>query len=157
VNTARVRQIFADQVFKAMDGIAILMEAKAIQEAPKGMGSLQGTIHSKTVVEGSQVTAQLACNSPYGTYLEHGTGPAVGHQKYFPPKGVLVLWMMRTLGMSREEAEDKEFVFRRALHEHGTKAQPFMEPARQMGLKALLPRLKTGISAAVRQVRSELG
>jgi hypothetical protein len=70
---------------------------------------------------------------------------------------VLINWMMRQLGMSEEEAREKEFVFRRALYLHGTKPQPFMEPARQAAMKAVRGKLKSAVSQAVRDIRRELG
>lgn len=157
MNISRVKQIMTDKIFKAMDGIAIKMEAVAITKAPKVIGSLQQHIRSKTELQGSTITAQLICTSPYGKYIEEGTGPAAGHARFFPPPGVLINWLMRGVGMSEDQAREKEFVFRRAIHIHGTKAQPFMEPAKQEALKTLRPKLKDAISTAVREIRSELG
>ncbi len=58
-------------------------------------------------------------NTDYAVYLEKGTGPG-----YYPPTYAIAAWL-RTRG----GAKDAVFRVKRHIHQHGTKAHPFWEPA----------------------------
>lgn len=42
-------------------------------------------------------------------------------RKKWPPKGVLISWMMLKFGLNLKEATKKEWLLRRHIHKHGTK------------------------------------
>ena len=62
---------------------------------------------------------EVSPNTDYAVYLEKGT--AAG---YYPPTYAIAAWL-RTRG----GAKDAVFRVKRHIHQHGTKAHPFWEPA----------------------------
>jgi hypothetical protein len=154
---ARIRSAVTAKVFAAADTVALRMEAKAVQAAPKSLGQLAARIHGRAIQEGSLIRARLECDSPYGRYVEEGTGPAVGHQRYMPPPGALRLWVQRTLrppAVKGDEArviEAVERAVRWAIYLRGTRPQPFMGPAAEAGRAIWRRELVAGVKAGVRE------
>ncbi len=162
---ARIRSIFSERVFKAMDNVTIMMVETAKVNAPEDTAQLKRQIDGKTVIEGYKIISKLICTSPYGRFKEVGTGPAAGHDKYMPPVRVILEWMKhRGIGASQKTAGTRglatmahiAYAIRWHIYQHGTEAKPFMAPARAAGVKELLPQLQAGLSAAIREARSEL-
>jgi hypothetical protein len=87
-------------------------------------GGLRGTIAGE-VEKGSSrirgmsghavITGIVGHTSVYGDVIEKGRRADKG----MPPKGSLIRWMEVKLGMGREEAEKKEYVFRRSIGKKG--------------------------------------
>lgn len=115
----------------AADKASLAMERKAVELAPDGASSpgLKSQIHGQGIQEGMTVKARLVCTSPYGPYIENGTGPAVGHDQYMPPPGALRQYLQRKLGVSGDELDKAEAAVRWKIYMKGTKPQPFMKPA----------------------------
>lgn len=156
MNIPAMRKIFEENIYKAMDRLALMMEAKAIALAPKALGQLAKHIHSRTEIKGQMIIATLECTAEYGKYLEQGTGPAVGHKKYLPPKGALQTWVNRILGAKEEDIDKTEDAVRWHIYHYGTKPQPFMTPAAEYGAQQIKQVLKDGIANAIKEIRSEL-
>lgn len=152
MNADRMREILIDNIYKAMDKIALIMEAKAIELAPKALGQLATKIHSHTEIDNSKITAIVECTALYGKYVEQGTGPAVGHDKYLPPEGALQTWVQRLLGGDLET----EKAVRWHIYHYGTKPQKFMEPAKDYASKYIAEALKNSIHHAVMEIKNEL-
>lgn len=66
---------------------------------------------------------------PYAAYREFGTGPAVGHGRYMPPRDPILTWVEDKFGLSGREAERVAEAIRRKIYSQGTKPQPFARPA----------------------------
>ncbi len=152
MNADRMREIMIAHIYKAMDKVALLMEAKAIELAPKAIGQLASRINSRTEINDSKITAIAECTALYGKYIETGTGPAVGHSKYLPPEGALQTWVLRILGGD----ETVEKAIRWHIYHYGTKPQPFMKPAKEYASGIALDILKNALHEAVMEMKSEL-
>lgn len=133
--TGRLRAALERHLVAAADKAALRMEAKAVALAPKGASApgLRNEIHGQAVQTSDTIKASLVCTSPYGKYLEFGTGPAAGHARYMPPPGVLRQWIERKLGLSGEAAAAAEGAIRWKIYLKGTEPQPFMKPAFDIG------------------------
>jgi len=162
---ARVRIIFTDRVFRAMDDITIMMVETAKVNAPKDTAQLIRQIDGKTEIADGKVISKLICTSPYGRFKEEGTGPAAGHDKYMPPVKVILEWMKhRGIGASQKTAGTRglatmahiAYAIRWHIYQHGTLPHPFLAPAKAAGVKELYPRLSAALSAAGQELRSEL-
>src|SRR4030095_6764164 len=90
----------SEQIIQALaralyeDGNALLNEAKAI--VPVDLGTLK-SLGFVTFTEISAGTIDVTVGfggaaKAYAVYVHEGTGPAVGHASYFPPKEALEAW-----------------------------------------------------------------
>lgn len=155
----RFREALTRRAVSAVDRVALDMERTAIEKAPKSLGQLQGRIHGKAEQEGDLIRAVLRCDSPYGRYVEEGTGPAVGHDRYMPPPGALRLWVQRTVRPASTNADAEEVLdavenaIRWKIYMKGTQPQPFMAPAAEQGRKAFRAALVEAARQAVKEVR----
>lgn len=157
-NMARVRQVFSEKVFKAMDNVTIMMVETAHANAPEDQGMLVKQTYGETVISGEKIISRLICASPYGRYKEEGTGPEAGHDKYMPPVRVILEWMKRQ-GIGTDgpaSMAHAAYAIRWHIYQHGTKAKPFLAPAKAAGVKELLPQLQAALSASVRELSHEL-
>lgn len=66
---------------------------------------------------------------PYSGYREFGTGPAVGHAKYMPPRDPILLYAHDKLGLRGKEAERAAEAIRWNIYQHGQRPAPFARPA----------------------------
>lgn len=66
---------------------------------------------------------------PYAAYREFGTGPAVGHGRYMPPRDPIHTWVEDKFGLRGREAERAAEAIRWKIYSQGTKPQPFARPA----------------------------
>ncbi|HBF81296.1 MAG TPA: hypothetical protein DD420_15605 [Streptomyces sp.] len=66
---------------------------------------------------------------PYAGYREFGTGPAVGHGRYMPPRDPIYLWVHDRLGLRGKEAERATAAIRMKIYRQGQQAKPFARPA----------------------------
>ena len=62
-------------------------------------------------------------------HREFGTGPAVGHGKYMPPRDPIYLWVHDKLGLRGKEAEQAAEALRWKIYQQGQQAKPFARPA----------------------------
>lgn len=154
----RLREAITRHALIAGDKAGLAMEAEAIQAAPKSLGDMARAIHSSASMDGAILRVRLVCPSPYAKYIEEGTGPAVGHQKYMPPPGALALWVKRTLAPPAPKGDQEaalkavENAVRWKIYMKGTKPQPFMRPALATGRKVLKRGLIAGVKAAAAEV-----
>lgn len=154
---ALLRAAIQRNVFRAADKAALAMEAKAVDAAPKSLGELARRIHGQAVQDGAIIRARLTVDSPYGKYVEEGTGPAVGHKRYMPPPGALRLWVQRTLrppaikGDEERVIEAVENAVRWKIYLKGTKPQPFARPAYEGQRQRWKPALLAAVQAAIKE------
>lgn len=102
-----------------MTEFALFMVGEVKKRTPQGVagnkGGLASTIAQKVEVATSFVTATVFHQSVYGDVIEFGRGP----NKPMPPKGSLIDWLVIKAGFDIDEAEDIEFVIRRAIGQRG--------------------------------------
>ncbi len=109
------------------------------RQAPKSFSTLANSIKSSRV---SPFTREVAPGVNYGRAVEEGTKPGT-----MPPSDVLIPWIKQRAGTAvgfhgpqrkrrfsssrhAEELRDRAFGLARYIKEHGTRAQPYMEPTR---------------------------
>lgn len=130
-------QIVSRELTKAMWEAVLFLEARVKEYLPSDIGGysrgvgvfgdqggLRGSIHGEVEkgsslirgMSGSQVISGIVGHSSaYGDVIEMGRRADKG----MPPKGALLRWMEVKLGMSRDEAQKKEFVLRRSIGRKG--------------------------------------
>ena len=100
----------------------LITEAK--QEVPVDLGTLRASGYVEPpITEGTKITVQCGFGgpaAPYALYVHEGTGPAVGHGQYMPPKGALEQW-------ARSHGFEDEGAVRWAIYQHGTKPHKYLE------------------------------
>lgn len=147
---ARMTQMVTAEADKA----ALEMEGKAITLAPKFQSALVGRIHGYVTVDGPIIRSRLECASPYGKYIEEGTGPAAGHAKYMPPRRALILYVTRKMGVTGPASIAHAVrALQWKIYMKGTEAQPFMKPAWTAVAKTWKARVKRAAFAAIKEAR----
>ncbi len=115
--------------------------SEARRRAPKSLSNLVNSIIVGPIDDLSYV---VAAGSAHAAYVEAGSGPAAGQEKYYPNPDNLLQYLMtspRARGFERFKRSDlgrleqEMSLVRRAqsfawwIYQHGTRAQPFMQPA----------------------------
>lgn len=97
---------------------AFTVEAHAKENAPVDTGRLRASISSEI----EEFVATISPKVHYGVFVELGTRP------HWPPPSALQPWAQRH-GFPPGSAG--AFLVARAISQHGTKPQPYMQPAAQ--------------------------
>lgn len=92
------------------------------RQAPKAFSTLANSIKSSRV---SPFTREVAPGVNYGRAVEEGTPPGT-----MPPRSALEPWVRFRTRATGRELRDRAFGLARYIKEHGTRAQPYMEPTR---------------------------
>jgi hypothetical protein len=101
---------------KAMTTGLLLFEGEMRRLAPRDTGRLQGSIHHTITGAGANLTGRVGPSVAYGYWVEYGR--RAGRQ---PPIGAISGWARRHGA--------NPFVLARAIGRHGTRKQPFVQPA----------------------------
>ena len=132
--------------------------------APK---SLSGLVNSINAARSGDLEYSVSPGVAYAPWVEFGTGPAAGREKYYPNPDNLLTHLMispKARGFSRWSRSEKgrtlqEMVLvRRAqafawwIYQHGTKAQPFMAPAAEAKRDACLDYVRAAVNAGLKEV-----
>lgn len=151
----RVDDKLAQAAFQRMPGAierrideALMRGAEEVARAARDKAAAhdwQGTLKQsiKTAKEGD-LHYSVKAGVNYARYVEEGTGPAVGHARYFPDWTNLIEYVKRRAVRGGEslkkagsksrfyqerEFENRAFQLARYISHHGTKPAPFMKPA----------------------------
>lgn len=114
-----------------------LCQNEAKKSCPRGVGKgggLMGSIRNETYVNKTGWVAIVGTNQKYGQSVEEGAKP-----HYVDPED-LVLWCMRVLGLSGEDAVSASYAVSKKIQKHGTKPQPYLLPGCELGYKKWLAR-----------------
>ena len=106
----------ASQVRSTMTTNLVMLEGAIRRNAPRDTGRLQGSVTHRIEGGGANLTGTVGPSVRYAYWVEHGRG--AGRQ---PPIGAISGWARRH-GAS-------PFQIARAIGRHGTRAQPFVQPA----------------------------
>jgi len=141
-----IKQALESASTKSIAGVKLQTKKSSfrIQRSAKSsvsvnIGHLRDTIDSLPI--NNWLGGKIGTNTDYAEYIEHGTGPAAGHQRYFPPPGSLIYWMKR-----KGIPENLEYVIRRSIFLKGTKPKPFLYPA----FRAEKPQYIIGLEKALK-------
>lgn len=121
-------------VNRFLDRGAIFVQGEARRHAPTDTGRLRNSIGIQSP---SNRARRIGPNTSYARFVEEGTRP------HWPPPGALAGWAGRH-GLTDYQA-------RRAIAMHGTKAQPYMQPAAEAAegqIRSFVPLLAAEIEAA---------
>ena len=129
-NVKKVEGYVDDWQNRALEAIGKFIDGEAVERCAKDLGDLVNNM-------GWYVNKQLKFvrngnKSDHAIYIEKGTGPAAGHGRYMPPKGVLLDWMARQ-GIPPEA----EYLIRWKIYQQGTTPQPFLTPAAEENLNKI--------------------
>ena len=106
-----------------------------------GQNRLTDTITASVSVDGQKFTASLNMNK-YWEYLEYGTGPARGRDKYWPKSDAIAKWVQIKPVIPRPDGNGRiptpkqlTFLISRKIHDEGTQGTHGFEKTRD----ALVP------------------
>ena len=81
---------------------------------------------------------QFGFEAPYASFVEFGTGVAVGHKPYMPPEAPIKEWVKRKLKKKGKELDRVTKAVQFHIFKEGIRARPFFRPAideaRRLGL-----------------------
>jgi len=137
-NVKKVEGYIDDWEIRALKAIGKFIDGEAVERCAKDLGDLVANMD--WYVNKAEKFVRNGNKSEHAIYIEKGTGPAAGHGKYMPPKGVLLDWMARQ-GIPAEA----EYAIRWKIYQQGTNPQPFLTPAAEENLGK--------IEALVKQVK----
>jgi hypothetical protein len=102
-----------------------------------GTGRLTDTITANVTVDGHSFSATLRMNK-YWEYLEEGTGPARGRDKYWPNSSAIAKWVEIKPVIPRPDSNKKiptpkqlAFLISRKIHDKGIKGTHDLERAKE--------------------------
>lgn len=102
-----------------------------------GTGRLSDTITANVTVDGHSFSATLRMNK-YWEYLEEGTGPARGRDKYWPNSSAIAKWVEIKPVIPRPDSNKKiptpkqlTFLISRKIHDKGIKGTHDLERAKE--------------------------
>lgn len=140
----------------------IVTEAK--RRAPKSLSNL---VNSIMAAPSGELAWMARAGTEHAAYVEYGTGPAAGQEKYYPNPDNLLQYLMTTpkargfkrfKRSERGRLEQEMVMVRRAqafawwIYQHGTKAQPFMAPAAEMKRGACEVYIRQAVDRGIREV-----
>jgi len=92
------------EIRSTLKRIASRVEKTVIEKTPRGVGGaagLAGSIHGEVVAYGDSHMARIGTPLEYGAVIELGRRPGQAR----PPRGPLILWLQRKIGLPLEEAK----------------------------------------------------
>lgn len=116
------------------------IQVAAMTKAPVYTGRLRRSINSKTVAITGHVEAVVEATAPYASYVEHGTG-------VYGPRGQPIIYGR----MIRIPLRDG--TFRSVFGIMGMKAKPYMRPAWDARISAVVLAVKDAIAKVVTLVK----
>jgi len=119
---ARAPDFFRARLAPAIERGANELARDAQRLAPKAESTLWTSIR---VFRESDLHWYVEPRAKYGLWVEGGRMP----MRKMPPKGSLISWIKRKLGMEEKQAARFEFVLARAIQRQGIQPQPYMKPA----------------------------
>ncbi len=98
----------------------ITVQNQARQKAPVDTGRLRSSIATQVDHSTPPMWGKIGTNVKYAPFVEFGTRP------HWPPPGALQPWARRH---GFPPGPEGDFLVRRAIARHGTRAQPYLIPA----------------------------
>jgi len=136
----RMKELYLDLFAWAQGGI--------IPKLPHGVGGLLRQSYAAAPAisgAGLEVEAVWGSDSTYARFVEEGTGPAAGHDRYWPPWRALELWVVKILGVAFEDAEEAAKGVARGIFWHGTEAQPVVADWFAANKDVLIEKMKVAL------------
>lgn len=127
-------QAVAAEVHNGLQEALLLIESDARRRVPADTRQLMGSITSRVSGTGISLIGEVGPSKAYGLFVEKGTKP------HWPPLKALEGWARRH-GTS-------PYLVALGISRHGTRAQPFMQPALEKNLgriEAIFSRLGASI------------
>lgn len=146
LKAGRTTEVFEDEAVRALTLSGIEVEGAGKGEAPTGAtGNLAAGIEYD--VDAPNLLVKISPKVKYGEDVETGTDP------HFASKSALTLWAKRKFSVGDKEASRIAFFVQRNIAAKGTKANPFMNRAKEKSMSAI----DTFFKAAERNIVRELG
>lgn len=146
-SAARARPVIARNMERAMIRSTAAVERDAEAVVPWDTGHLRRSITSIiTPMTGTLsqpvITGAVGTNLIYGPAVEYGLEPG----QAFPPPAALAGWARRH-GM-----EGSEYAIARHIYIHGTKPQPYLEPALDQNRRGIEKEFQLAAERSLREV-----
>ena len=117
-----------------------------------GTERLVDTITTKVTVDGKSFTASLNMNA-YWEYLEYGTGPERGRDRYWPNSSAIARWVEIKPVIPRPDGNGRiptpkqlTYLIGRKIYENGTKGTHDFEKTQDQVLPAYYERIGQALS-----------
>ena len=122
-----------------------------------GTNRLTDTITASVTVDGHSFSAILRMND-YWEYLEEGTGPARGRDKYWPNKDAIAKWVEIKPVIPRPDgnkriptAKQLTFLISRKIHDNGTKGTHDLQKTKDAIIPDYIPKIEEALAADISQ------
>lgn len=146
LKTKRTTEVFEGETIRGLTLSGIEVEGAGKGEAPTGgTGNLAAGIEYD--VDAPNLLVKISPKVKYGEDVEIGTDP------HHVSKSALTLWAKRVFSVGDSEAKRIAFFVQRKIARKGTKANPFMNRAKEKSMSAI----DTFFKAAERNIVRELG
>lgn len=128
----RAPDIVDKHIRKALVKSGLIVEREARENVAQATRGLMRSITSRVKGAGAEMHALVEVGEPYGWYVEHGRGP--GKMPPYSAGSSLALWA-KAVGITSSGSNPTRqdlgilFTIARSIGKHGTRAQPFLEPA----------------------------
>jgi hypothetical protein len=113
----RVKRVFSGSI----DDIADALLAKVCEEAPVDAGLLSNTDNWDTQ-KVDDFSRRIKSMQNYSLYVHQGTGPAAGHEQYWPNMDALGKWASR-------HGIENVYLLARHIYRYGIEPNPFADRA----------------------------
>lgn len=117
-----------------------------------GTDRLHETITTEVTVDGKTFQASLNMNH-YWEYLEYGTGPGRGRDKYWPNKDAIAKWIEVKPVIPRPDGDKRiptpkqlTFLISRKIHDDGTKGTHGFQTSREEVLPQYFEKIEQALS-----------
>ena len=120
---------------QALDAVALEIRLGAIKILDSQKTSDTGILkNSIKVTKGFRMSRRVETQSGYGLYVEFGRSSG-----NMPPVKSIIPWVRRKLGIRNPIiAKRIAYAIAKGIGERGTKAQPFLRPAYERGIKRMV-------------------
>lgn len=138
--------------------------AEAKGRAPKSLSNLANSVIFGKI---GPLAYEVRPGVDYAPWVEHGSGPAAGHDRYYPNPDNLLVYIStspkargfeRWSRSARGRLEQEMALARRAqafawwIYQHGTRPQPFMAPAAEAKRSACEDFVRSAVDAGIAEI-----
>lgn len=126
---------FSKDLMKQVDSAALTTRGEALKNISRNKTTNEGFLAAsiKVLRKPDQHKARVFTDAGYGLYVEYGRTPGKR-----PPIDRIERWVNLKLRLKGKEGKAAAFNIAKKIGMHGTKPQPFMRPAFEVGRKQLV-------------------
>lgn len=96
---SKLQEMIQSSLLKLVDRICLQLvgtSKQLIADKHSDTGNLAKSIDYEIVSQKAfEIVAKILANTEYAQYIHEGTGPAAGHNRYYPNLGAIIQWVGR--------------------------------------------------------------